>query len=146
MATFEGLIMSIKEVNGLSHYTNWNIGHVHSGALGWVAFISFGALYYLVPVLWQRRQLYSTRLAAYHYWIATIGILFYIVSMWVAGIMQGLMWRAYDQYGFLQYSFAESVSATHPFYVIRLTGGLCFLIGALIMVYNLVRTARGAVI
>src|SRR5476651_777123 len=146
MSTFEGPVMSIRPVNALSHYTDWGIGHVHSGTLGWVSFISFGAFYYLVPVLWKRRGLYSTRLASWHFWIATLGIVLYITSMWVAGIMQGLMWRAYDQFGFLQYAFAESVSAVHPFYVIRLTGGLCFLIGALIMVYNLVRTARGAVI
>jgi cytochrome c oxidase cbb3-type subunit I len=145
MATFEGPMMSIKAVNGLSHYTNWTIGHVHSGALGWVAFISFGALYYLVPVLWKRPALYSTRLVAYHYWIATVGILLYIVSMWVAGIMQGLMWRAYDQFGFLQYSFAEVVAAMHPLYLVRALGGTCFLAGALIMAYNLWRTARGDV-
>jgi len=143
MATFEGPLMSIKEVNGLSHYTNWTIGHVHSGALGWVAFITFGALYYLVPVLWKRERLYSVKLAAYHYWIATIGILLYIVAMWVAGIMQGLMWRAYDQFGFLQYSFVETVAAMHPLYLIRALGGVLFLLGALIMTYNLWRTARG---
>jgi cytochrome c oxidase cbb3-type subunit 1 len=140
MATFEGPVMSIRDVNALSHYTDWGIGHVHSGALGWVAFISFGAIYYLVPVLWQRSGLYSQRLASWHYWIATLGIVFYITSMWVAGIMQGLMWRAYDQFGFLQYSFAESVLAVHPYYVIRLLGGLMFLTGALIMVYNLIKT------
>jgi cytochrome c oxidase cbb3-type subunit 1 len=143
MSTFEGPVMSIRPVNALSHYTDWGIGHVHSGTLGWVAFISFGAIYYLVPALWKRTGLYSVRLASWHYWIATLGIVLYITSMWVAGIMQGLMWRAYDAFGFLQYSFAESVSAVHPFYVIRLTGGVCFLIGALIMVYNLIRTARG---
>src|SRR6266568_73949 len=109
MATFEGPLMSIKQVNGLSHYTNWTVGHVHSGALGWVAFISFGAVYYLVPVLWHRAGLYSKRLAAYHYWIATVGIVLYITAMWVAGITQGLMWRAYDELGFLQYSFVETV-------------------------------------
>jgi cytochrome c oxidase cbb3-type subunit 1 len=130
-------------VNGLSHYTNWTIGHVHSGALGWVAFITFGALYYLVPVLWKRERLYSVKLVAYHYWIATLGILVYIVSMWVAGIMQGLMWRAYDQEGFLQYSFAEVVARMHPFYLMRALGGVLFLLGALIMTYNLWRTARG---
>jgi cytochrome c oxidase cbb3-type subunit I len=143
MSTFEGPMMSIKSVNGLSHYTNWTIGHVHSGALGWVAFITFGALYYLVPVLWKRERLYSVRLVAYHYWIATLGILVYIVSMWVAGIMQGLMWRAYDQEGFLQYSFAEVVARMHPFYLMRALGGVLFLLGALIMAYNLWRTARG---
>ena len=142
MATFEGPVMSIRDVNALSHYTDWGIGHVHSGALGWVAFISFGAIYYLVPVLWKRSGLYSARLASWHYWIATLGIVFYITSMWVAGIMQGLMWRAYDQFGFLQYSFAESVVAVHPYYVIRLLGGLMFLTGALIMVYNLIKTVH----
>jgi cytochrome c oxidase cbb3-type subunit 1 len=142
MATFEGPMMSIRQVNGLSHYTNWTVGHVHSGALGWVAFITFGALYYLVPVLWKRPALYSARLASYHYWIATIGILLYIVAMWVAGIMQGLMWRAYDQFGFLQYSFVETVAAMHPLFLIRALGGVLFLIGALIMVYNFWRTVR----
>jgi len=116
---------------------------VHSGALGWVAFITFGAVYYLVPVVWHRPRLYSTRLAAYHYWIATLGIVFYISSMWVAGIMQGLMWRAYDSLGFLQYSFVETVAAMHPFYLVRAIGGVFFLSGALIMVYNLWRTVRG---
>jgi cytochrome c oxidase cbb3-type subunit 1 len=140
MSTFEGPVMSVRDVNALSHYTDWTIGHVHSGALGWVAFITFGALYYLVPVLWGRRRLYSVRLASWHYWIATLGIVLYIVSMWVAGIMEGLMWRAYDQYGFLQYSFVESVVAIHPFFVIRLLGGLLFLAGGVIMAYNLVRT------
>ncbi len=140
MSTFEGPVMSIRDVNALSHYTDWTIGHVHSGALGWVAFISFGALYYLVPVLWQRERLYSTKLVSWHYWIATLGIVFYISAMWVAGIMQGLMWRAYDQFGFLQYSFAETVVAMHPYYVIRMLGGVLFLTGALIMVYNLIQT------
>jgi cytochrome c oxidase cbb3-type subunit 1 len=140
MSTFEGPVMSVREVNALSHYTDWTIGHVHSGALGWVAFISFGALYYLVPVLWGRKALYSNRLASWHYWIATLGIVFYIVSMWVAGIMEGLMWRAYDKYGFLQYSFVESVIAIHPFMVIRMIGGVFFLIGGIIMAYNLRKT------
>ena len=142
MSTFEGPVMSIRSVNALSHYTDWGIGHVHSGSLGWVAFISFGAIYYLVPSLWNRSGLYSKKLAAWHYWIATFGIVLYISSMWVAGIMEGLMWRAYDSQGFLQYSFLESVVAVHPFYVIRLLGGLCFLSGALIMVYNLIMTVR----
>jgi cytochrome c oxidase cbb3-type subunit 1 len=145
MSTFEGPVMSIRQVNGLSHYTNWTIGHVHSGALGWVAFIVFGAFYYLVPVLWKRPGLYSTRLAAYHYWIATLGIVFYIVSMWVAGILQGLMWRSYDELGFLQYSFVETVAAMHPFYIVRGLGGVMFLAGAVMMIYNLWRTMRGDV-
>jgi cytochrome c oxidase cbb3-type subunit I len=145
MSTFEGPVMSIKAVNALSHYTDWTVGHVHSGALGWVAFISFGAMYYLVPKLWQRERLYSLRLVAYHFWTATIGIVLYITAMWISGIMQGLMWRAYDNLGFLQYSFVETVQAMHPFYVIRAMGGVMFLLGALIMVYNLWRTAKGDV-
>jgi len=145
MSTFEGPLMSVKAVNALSHYTDWTVGHVHSGALGWVAFISFGAIYFLVPVLWKRQQLYSLRLVSLHFWTATIGIVLYITAMWVSGIMQGLMWRAYDNLGFLQYSFVETVAAMHPFYVIRAMGGLLFVAGALIMVYNLWRTAKGDV-
>ncbi|HTP84570.1 MAG TPA: cbb3-type cytochrome c oxidase subunit I, partial [Alphaproteobacteria bacterium] len=145
MATFEGPVMSIRPVNALSHYTDWTIGHVHSGALGWVAFIVFGALYYLVPVLWNRPDVYSRRLISWHFWISTMGIVLYITSMWVSGIMQGLMWRAYDTLGFLQYSFVETVAAMHPFYVIRALGGIMFLIGALIMAYNFWRTIRGDV-
>jgi cytochrome c oxidase cbb3-type subunit 1 len=143
MATFEGPVMSIRQVNALSHYTDWTIGHVHSGALGWNAFITFGMLYYIVPVLWKRERLYSSKLVSVHFWIATLGILLYITAMWVSGIMQGLMWRAYDHLGFLQYSFIETVEAMHPFYVIRALGGILFLTGALIMTYNLWRTARG---
>jgi len=142
MATFEGPVMSIRDINALSHYTDWTVGHVHSGALGWNAFISFGVLYYIVPVLWKRSGLYSTRLASWHFWIATLGIVLYITAMWVAGIMQGLMWRAYDTYGFLQYSFVETVEAMHPFYLIRALGGVLFLTGALIMVYNLWKTVH----
>jgi len=143
MATFEGPVMSIKAVNSLSHYTDWTIGHVHSGALGWVAFIVFGTMYYLVPVLWKRPGMWSTRLIGWHYWIATLGIVLYITAMWVSGIMQGLMWRAYDELGFLQYSFVETVAAMHPFYLIRLLGGVFFLSGGLIMAYNMWRTVRG---
>jgi cytochrome c oxidase cbb3-type subunit 1 len=139
MSTFEGPLMSIKAVNSLSHYTDWTIGHVHSGALGWVAFISFGAMYHLIPVLWNK-ELYSLKLVRLHLWIATIGIVLYITSMWVAGIMQGLMWRAYDTMGFLEYSFVETVMAMHPYYIIRALGGVLFLAGALIMVYNLRKT------
>jgi len=145
MSTFEGPMMSIKAVNALSHYTDWTIGHVHSGAMGWVGFISFGALYYLVPVMWKRQRLYSVRLVSWHYWIATIGIVLYITAMWVSGIMQGLMWRAYDELGFLQYAFVETVAAMHPFYVIRALGGLLFVTGAVMMAYNLWRTMRGEV-
>lgn len=143
MSTFEGPLMSIKAVNSLSHYTDWTIGHVHSGALGWVAFVSFGALYYLVPVLWKRERLYSMKLVSQHFWIATIGIVLYITAMWISGIMQGLMWRSYDEFGFLQYSFIETVAAMHPYYIIRALGGVLFLGGALIMVYNFVKTIKG---
>jgi len=142
MSTFEGPLMSIREVNSLSHYTDWTVGHVHSGALGWVAFVSFGALYYLVPTLWKKKDMYSLKLVSWHFWVATIGIVFYISAMWVSGIMQGLMWRAYDSLGFLQYSFVETVAAMHPFYAIRTLGGLLFLTGALIMVYNVFMTIR----
>jgi cytochrome c oxidase cbb3-type subunit I len=143
MATFEGPLMSVKAVNSLSHYTDWTIGHVHSGALGWVGFVSFGAVYCLVPWLWGRRGLYSLKLVEWHFWIATLGILLYITSMWVSGVLQGLMWRAYDELGFLQYSFVESVDAMFPFYVIRAVGGLLFLVGAVLMAYNVWRTVRG---
>jgi len=142
MSTFEGPMMSIKIVNSLSHYTDWTIGHVHSGALGWVGFVSFGALYCMVPWLWDRRQLYSLKLVNWHFWIATIGIVFYISAMWVSGILQGLMWRAYTSLGFLEYSFIESVEAMHPFYAIRALGGALFVVGALIMAYNLWMTVR----
>lgn len=145
MSTFEGPVMSIRAVNSLSHYTDWTIGHVHSGALGWVAFVSFGAMYYMVPVLWKRERLYSSRLVEWHFWVATFGIVLYIVSMWISGIMQGLMWRAYDSLGFLQYSFVETVAAMHPYYVVRGFGGVLFLVGAIIMTYNLIRTMRGDV-
>jgi len=139
MATFEGPVMSVKEVNSLSHYTDWTIGHVHSGALGWVGFISFGAIYCLVPWLWNR-PLYSLKLVSWHFWIATIGIVVYVSAMWVSGIMQGLMWRSYTSLGFLEYSFIETVQAMHPYYVIRALGGSLFLIGALLMAYNVWRT------
>lgn len=142
MSTFEGPLMSIKAVNSLSHYTDWTIGHVHSGALGWVAYISFGAIYCLVPWLWNRRELYSLKLVNWHFWISTLGIVFYITAMWVSGILQGLMWRAYTSLGFLEYSFIETVEAMHPFYVIRALGGALFLIGALIMAFNLWMTVR----
>jgi cytochrome c oxidase cbb3-type subunit 1 len=143
MSTFEGPLMSIKAVNSLSHYTDWTIGHVHSGALGWVAMVSFGAVYCLVPWLWQRKALYSLKLVEWHFWISTLGILLYITAMWVSGILQGLMWRAYDKLGFLTYSFVETVEAMHPFYIIRAIGGALFVIGSLIMAYNMWRTIRG---
>ena len=140
MATFEGPLMSVKAVNSLSHYTDWTVGHVHSGALGWVGYVSFGAIYCLVPWLWNRERLYSLKLVNWHFWISTIGIVLYISAMWVSGILQGLMWRAYTKLGFLEYSFIETVEAMHPFYVIRALGGALFLVGALIMVWNLWRT------
>ena len=140
MSTFEGPMMSIKAVNSLSHYTDWTIGHVHSGALGWVAYISFGAIYCLVPWLWNKREVYSLKLVNWHFWISTIGIVIYISSMWVAGILQGLMWRSYTKLGFLEYSFIETTEALHPMYVIRAIGGGMFLVGALIMAYNVYRT------
>lgn len=143
MATFEGPMMSIKVVNSLSHYTDWTIGHVHSGALGWNGLITFGALYYLVPKLWKRERLYSLRLVNWHFWLATLGIVIYAAVMWVAGIQQGLMWREYDQQGYLVYSFAESIAAMHPYYITRMFGGLLFLCGGLIMAYNIFRTIRG---
>jgi len=144
MSTFEGPMMSIKAVNSLSHYTDWTIGHVHSGALGWVGMISLAAVYHLVPKLWNRPGLYSDRLVNWHFWLATLGIVLYASAMWVSGIMQGLMWREYDEQGFLVYSFVETVARMYPFYIIRMLGGLLFLIGALVMVYNLIRTVQGA--
>jgi cytochrome c oxidase cbb3-type subunit 1 len=143
MSTFEGPMMSIKTVNALSHYTDWTIGHVHSGALGWVAFVSIGAMYYLIPKLFDR-ELHSLRLVETHFWVSTVGIVLYITSMWVAGIMQGLMWRAVNDDGTLTYSFIESVEAMHPFYVIRLLGGVLFFAGMVVMAWNLWKTVRGA--
>jgi cytochrome c oxidase cbb3-type subunit I len=145
MSTLEGPLMGVRQVNALSHYTDWTVGHVHSGALGWVAFISFGTIYYLVPRLWRRERLYSLRMVEWHFWIATLGIVLYITAMWVSGIMQGLMWRSYDALGFLQFSFAETVVAMHPFYVIRALGGVLFLAGAVVMAVNIARTIRGEV-
>jgi cytochrome c oxidase cbb3-type subunit 1 len=143
MSTFEGPMMSIKTVNALSHYTDWTIGHVHSGALGWVAFISMGAMYFLIPRLFGR-EIYSLKLIEYHFWISTIGIVFYIAAMWVAGIMQGLMWRAVNDDGTLTYNFIQTVEAMHPFYFIRFLGGFLFLLGTVIMAYNLWKTIAGA--
>lgn len=144
MATFEGPMMAIKAVNSLSHYTDWTIGHVHSGALGWNGMITFGALYFLVPRLWNRTRLYSLSMVSWHFWLATIGIVLYASSMWVTGIMEGLMWREVDSQGFLVNSFADTVSAKFPMYVVRGLGGLLYLSGALIMVVNLYKTATGA--
>jgi cytochrome c oxidase cbb3-type subunit I len=144
MSTFEGPMMSIKTVNSLSHYTDWTIGHVHSGALGWVAMISVGSLYYMIPRLYGRIEMYSMRLVTLHFWIATTGVVLYIAAMWIAGVMQGLMWRAVNVDGTLTYTFVESVKATYPFYAIRLLGGLMFLGGMFIMAYNTWKTVHGA--
>ena len=140
MSTFEGPMMSIKTVNALSHYTDWTIGHVHSGALGWVAFIVFGSLYNMIPQLYGKKEMYSTDLINVHFWVSTIGVVIYISSMWIAGVMQGLMWRAVNDDGTLTYAFIESIKATYPYYVMRVGGGLLFLIGMLIMAYNVYKT------
>jgi cytochrome c oxidase cbb3-type subunit 1 len=144
MSTLEGPMKSIKTVNSLSHFTNWTIGHVHSGALGWVALTCFATLYYLVPRLWHT-QLYSLRLAEAHFWIATLGLVAYVTSMWVSGVTQGLMWRAQNPDGSLTYSFIETVAAIHVYDVIRAAGGALFLLGTLLMLYNVLRTiAQGS--
>jgi cytochrome c oxidase cbb3-type subunit 1 len=140
MSTFEGPMMSIKTVNALSHYTDWTVGHVHSGALGWVAMISVGSLYYLLPRLFGRTEMYSVKAITFHFWITTIGIVLYIASMWIAGVMQGLMWRAVNEDGTLTYTFVESVKATFPYYVIRLTGGVLVLSGMFVMAWNMFKT------
>jgi cytochrome c oxidase cbb3-type subunit 1 len=140
MSTFEGPMMSIKTVNALSHYTDWTVGHVHSGALGWVGLITMGSMYYLIPRLFGRTEMHSVRAISLHFWIATIGIVLYIAAMWIAGVMQGLMWRAVSEDGTLTYTFVESVKATYPFYAIRLLGGLLFLSGMLLMAWNVYRT------
>ena len=144
MSTFEGPMLSIKSVNALSHYTDWTIGHVHSGALGWNGFMNFALIYFLVPRLWKT-ELYSVRLATIHFWIGTIGIIFYIISMWVAGITQGLMWRAFDSEGYLAYgNFVETVLRVVPMYWVRLIGGLLYLGGIILLVYNIWKTIAGA--
>jgi cytochrome c oxidase cbb3-type subunit I len=142
MSTFEGPMMSIKTVNALSHYTDWTVGHVHSGALGWVGLISMGCLYHLIPRMYGRTEMFSKRAIELHFWIATIGIVLYIAAMWIAGVMQGLMWRAVNQDGTLVYTFVESVKATFPFYVVRLAGGLLYLGGMCLMAWNVVMTVR----
>lgn len=143
MSTFEGPMMAIKSVNAMSHYTDWTIGHVHSGALGWVAMVSIGTMYHLVPIVFGRKQgkMYSLKLIDIHFWMATIGTVMYIVSMWVNGLMQGLMWRAVNDDGTLTYSFVESVEASFPGYVVRFLGGAIFMIGMLVMAYNVWKTA-----
>ena len=143
MSTFEGPVMSIKTVNALSHYTDWTVGHVHSGALGWVAMVGIGAIYHMMTKVFHV-QLWSTKLVNAHFWTATIGTVVYIVAMWVSGIMQGLMWRAYDEYGTLAYTFAESVEAMHPYYAMRAVGGMIFLLGTVLMVFNILMTVAKA--
>ncbi|WP_415033789.1 cytochrome-c oxidase, cbb3-type subunit I [Azonexus sp.] len=143
MSTFEGPMMSIKTVNALSHYTDWTVGHVHSGALGWVAMVSIGSIYYLLPRLFGKSGMYSTGLVTAHFWIATIGTVLYIASMWIAGVMQGLMWRAVNADGTLAYSFVESVKGSYPFWAIRWLGGVLFLVGMIIMAYNMFKTMVG---
>jgi cytochrome c oxidase cbb3-type subunit 1 len=142
MSTFEGPMMSIKTVNALSHYTDWTIGHVHSGALGWVGLISIGALYHLIPKMFGRKQMFSVRAIEVHFWVATIGIVLYIAAMWIAGVMQGLMWRAVNPDGTLVYTFVEGVKATYPYYVVRFLGGLLYFGGMLIMAWNVIKTVR----
>ncbi|QHE86432.1 cytochrome-c oxidase, cbb3-type subunit I [Hydrogenophaga sp. BPS33] len=142
MATFEGPMMSIKTVNALSHYTDWTVGHVHAGALGWVGLITMGTMYYLIPRLYGQKQMYSVPAIELHFWISTIGIVLYIAAMWIAGVMQGLMWRAVNPDGSLTYTFVESVKATFPFYLIRLSGGVLYLAGMVLMFWNMVMTAR----
>ncbi|MDH5407233.1 MAG: cytochrome-c oxidase, cbb3-type subunit I [Gammaproteobacteria bacterium] len=144
MSTFEGPMMSIKTVNALSHYTDWTIGHVHSGALGWVGLVTIGAIYFLIPKVFNREAMYSTKLIDTHFWVATIGIVLYIVAMWIAGVMQGLMWRAVNDDGTLTYSFVESLEATYPYYIVRLLGGALFLAGMFIMAYNVWKTIAGS--
>ena len=143
MATFEGPMMAIKTVNALSHYTDWGIGHVHSGALGWVGFITIGSLYYMIPRLFGKTQMYSVKLIEVHFWTATIGVVLYISAMWIAGVMQGIMWRSVNEDGTLMYTFIEGVKATYPYYIIRVAGGLLYISGMFVMAYNVAKTAIG---
>src|SRR5690606_30979591 len=140
MSTFEGSMMAIKTVNSLSHYTDWTVGHVHSGALGWVGMITMASLYWLVPRLYGRTSMHSVKAIDLHFWLATLGIVLYVAAMWVAGVMQGLMWRAIDEDGTLTYTFVESIAATFPFYVIGLRGGMMYLGGMVVMMWNVLMT------
>ena len=140
MSTFEGPMMSIKTLNAFSHYTDWTVGHVHSGALGWVGFVTIGSLYYLIPRLFGQKEMYSVKLINAHFWVATIGVVLYITSMWVSGVMQGLMWSQLNADGTLTHPFIASVSRTMPYYLIRFLGGTLYLSGMLIMAYNVYRT------
>jgi len=144
ITTFEGSFIAIRPVNALSHYTDWTIGHVHAGALGWVAMISFGAIYALVPSLWKRKEMYSPGLVEAHFWLALSGTTVYVIAMWNSGIIQGLMWRTYNESGTLEYSFVDSLIAMHPYYIARAIGGLLFLSGGIVGAYNIWMTARGA--
>ncbi|NOT16359.1 MAG: cytochrome-c oxidase, cbb3-type subunit I [Methylotenera sp.] len=141
MSTFEGPMMAIKTVNSLSHYTDWTVGHVHSGALGWVGLVSMGAIYYMIPRLFGQKQMHSIKAIELHFWLATIGIVLYISALWISGVMEGLMWRAINTDGTLTYTFVESVKAKHPYYIIRLLGGLLYLSGMTIMLWNVIKTA-----
>jgi cytochrome c oxidase cbb3-type subunit 1 len=136
--------MSIKEVNALSHNTDWTIGHVHSGGIGWVALITVGCIYSLIPRLYGRKTMYSVALVNTHFWLATIGLVLYVASMWIAGLMQGLMWRAMNEDGTLTYTFVEALKATFPYYVGRAAGGAIFLTGMLLMAYNVWKTVQTA--
>ncbi|MBE0506431.1 MAG: cytochrome-c oxidase, cbb3-type subunit I [Marinospirillum sp.] len=140
MSTFEGPMMSIKTVNALSHYTDWTIGHVHAGALGWVAMISIGAIYHLIPKVFDKKEMHSVDLINVHFWLSTVGTVLYIASMWVNGILQGLMWRAVNADGTLMYTFIEAVEASHPGFVVRWLGGVMWLVGMLLMAYNVYMT------
>ncbi|PCI70909.1 MAG: cytochrome-c oxidase, cbb3-type subunit I [Piscirickettsiaceae bacterium] len=144
MSTFEGPMMAIKSVNALSHYTEWTIGHVHAGALGWVAMITIGSMYFMIPKLFGKEEMYSIKLIDIHFWMATVGIVLYITSLWIAGVMQGLMWGAVNSDGTLTYSFVESLLRMNPFYFIRLLGGLLFFLGMLLMAYNIWKTTRNS--
>jgi cytochrome c oxidase cbb3-type subunit 1 len=141
MSTFEGPMMAIKTVNSLSHYTDWTVGHVHSGALGWVGMVSMGALYYMVPRLFGQKQMHSIKAIEAHFWLATTGIVLYIAALWISGVMEGLMWRAINTDGTLTYTFVESVKAKQPYYMIRVLGGLLYLSGMVIMLWNVIKTA-----
>ncbi len=141
MSTFEGPMMAIKTVNSLSHYTDWTVGHVHSGALGWVGLVSMGSLYYMVPRLFGQKQMHSIKAIELHFWLATVGIVLYIAALWISGVMEGLMWRAINTDGTLTYTFVESVKAKHPYYIIRMLGGLLYLSGMVIMLWNVIKTA-----
>jgi cytochrome c oxidase cbb3-type subunit 1 len=140
MSTFEGPMMAIKTVNALSHNTDWTIGHVHSGALGWVAMVSIGALYAMIPSVFGKAKMHSTSLINLHFWLSTIGVVLYIAAMWIAGVTQGLMWRATNPDGTLTYTFVQSLEATYPYYGIRLLGGFIFLSGMFVMAYNVIKT------